>query len=137
VTGALRLRRHEGRARPRTETKVIARGLDADLIERTNAQLALPAAAGLDPAIQLACEHVYIARDRQSCMSSNPPPNAGSRRRGRAEASGAVHAVKPARKPFAVRLPLDLIKDVKREAVERDQTVQDFTEAALRAALGR
>jgi hypothetical protein len=124
VTGALRLRRHEGRARPRTETKVIARGLDADLIERTNAQLALPAAAGLDPAIQ-------------SCMSSNPPPNAGSRRRGRAEASGAVHAVKPARKPFAVRLPLDLIKDVKREAVERDQTVQDFTEAALRAALGR
>jgi hypothetical protein len=38
---------------------------------------------------------------------------------------------------FGVRLPPDLIKDVRREALERDQTVQDFTEIALRTALGR
>jgi hypothetical protein len=38
---------------------------------------------------------------------------------------------------FGVRLPPDLIKDVRREALERDQTVQEFTEIALRAALGR
>jgi hypothetical protein len=34
-------------------------------------------------------------------------------------------------------LPPDLIKDVRREALERDQTVQEFTEIALRTALGR
>lgn len=118
--------------------KAVAHRLEADGFSRTNAQLASLPPAGLDPAIELACQHVYITRERRGYMSSDPAPNPGPRRRDRAEdTSTGNDADKPERKPFAVRLPLDLIKDVKREAIERDQTVQEFTETALRAALGR
>ena len=70
-------------------------------------------------------------------MSSKPSPRGRSNARERGGEPSDAQPVKPQRAAFGVRLPPDLIKDVKREAIERDQTVQEFTETALRAALGR
>jgi hypothetical protein len=70
-------------------------------------------------------------------MSSKATSRGGSGKRPRDADSPDEPLTKPPRVPFGVRLPPELIKDVKREAVERDQTVQEFTENALRAALGR
>jgi hypothetical protein len=68
---------------------------------------------------------------------SNPaaPRKAASRKRPTGQDSAPPAKVQ--RVAFGVRLPPDLIKDVRREALERDQTVQEFTETALRTALGR
>lgn len=70
-------------------------------------------------------------------MSSKATSRGGSGARNRDGESPEEALSKPQRVAFGVRLPPELIKDVKREAVERDQTVQEFTETALRAALGR
>lgn len=70
-------------------------------------------------------------------MSSKPTRRGRSDPSDRDTTANAASPVKPQRVAFGVRLPPELIKDVKREAIERDQTVQEFTETALRAALGR
>jgi len=68
---------------------------------------------------------------------SSKPASRGAAARKRDTRQDSEPPAKAPRVAFGVRLPPDLIKDVRREALERDQTVQEFTEIALRTALGR